>query len=176
MASFELDTYDLSGLALSMLQAAIAYKRMHPAEEFHVVPLSDFCIAAALPSDLPSLQFLELIKEVKRTSISSRDFEPGYQRSWMAFEDITLKDAHLKFRMCEFALNAADSRESSTKEMVQMNHALTIAVAHANGDAEAFAFHLSAALDGWMSQDMLDADTAMASIRLLRRLHPSISI
>lgn len=176
MASFELDTYDLSGPALSMLHTAIAYKRMHLAEESHVVPIADFCIAAALPAGLSSSELLELIKEVKRTSISSRDFEPGYLRSWMAFEDIALKEEYLKFRLCEFAMNATDSRESSTREMVQMNHALTIAVAHANGDAEAFAYHFSAALAEWMSRDMLDADTAMASIRLLHRLHPSITV
>lgn len=63
-----------------------------------------------------------------------------------------------------------------SREMKKLDRALAIALNYAEGDEQAFAFQLSAAIAGWMSQNMLTEKTALASIELLHRLHPDISV
>jgi hypothetical protein len=60
--------------------------------------------------------------------------------------------------------------------MNELNDALKLALESSNGNPEAFAFYLTAPLAGWMTQGMIDADTALEAIRLLHQLHPSISV
>ena len=64
----------------------------------------------------------------------------------------------------------------TTQQMTQLNDALALALHHSDGNAEAFAFHLTAPLAGWMAQGMLNEDTAMAAIKLLHQLHPNVKV
>lgn len=63
-----------------------------------------------------------------------------------------------------------------TIKLIELNDALRLAVEDANGDAEMFAFLLTAPLAGWMMQGMLDEDVSSEAIRLLHRLHPNVSV
>lgn len=60
--------------------------------------------------------------------------------------------------------------------MTQLNDALEIALSQSKSDPQAFAFQLTAALAGWMSQGFLSESVAMKSIKLLRQLHPHIKL
>jgi len=53
---------------------------------------------------------------------------------------------------------------------------LRLAVEGANGDAEMFAFLLTASLAGWMMQGMLDENVSSEAIRLLHQLHPNVGV
>lgn len=63
-----------------------------------------------------------------------------------------------------------------TESMKALNEALALALHHSAGNAEAFAFHLTAPLAAWIGQGMLDEDIAMSAIRLLHQLHPSFKV
>lgn len=62
-------------------------------------------------------------------------------------------------------------KNMQTESMKELNEALVLALHHSDGNAEAFAFHLTAPLAAWMAQGMLDEDIAMSAIRLLHQLH-----
>lgn len=61
-------------------------------------------------------------------------------------------------------------------QMPELDRALELALMHSAGNAEAFAFHLTAPLAGWMSQGFLRKETATAAIRLLHQLHLAIKV
>lgn len=63
-----------------------------------------------------------------------------------------------------------------TNELIELNEALKLAIERADGDAEKFAFLLTAPLAGWMMQGMLDKETATEAIRLLHQLHPNVTV
>ena len=63
-----------------------------------------------------------------------------------------------------------------TQHMTHLNEALALALLHSDGNAQAFAFHLTAPLAAWMAQGMLDEDTAMEAIKLLHQLHPNLKL
>lgn len=177
MARFELDVNDLSTRALSVLRAALKRARDNPSLRSHSMSLTQFYRLAGLPQDMPFLQFLGLIKEVKKTAIFSHDFVPGEFSGWLAFERIETTESHLEFTLCPHTLDATEPREFlSDRHMSKLNEGLKIALAQAGGDAEGFAFHLTAVLGAWMGEGGLDEDVAWATIQLLHQLHPSISI
>ena len=60
--------------------------------------------------------------------------------------------------------------------MIELNAALKLALQHSDGDPEAFAFHLTAPLAGWMGQGLLDEETAVKAIDLLHKLHPHFTV
>ena len=61
-------------------------------------------------------------------------------------------------------------------QMTEFNRALDVALIHSAGNAELFAFHLTAPLAGWMAQGLLQERTAKAAISLLHQLHPAIKV
>lgn len=64
----------------------------------------------------------------------------------------------------------------TTGHMNELNEALALAVRNSDGNAQMFAFLLTAPLAGWMGQGMLDEGTAMAAIKLLHQLHPNVKV
>ncbi|CAN7781128.1 hypothetical protein LJR296_008011 [Cupriavidus necator] len=64
----------------------------------------------------------------------------------------------------------------TTQHMTQLNDALALALHQSDGNAQAFAFHLTAPLAAWMAQGLLDEDTAIEAIELLHQLHPNVKL
>jgi hypothetical protein len=58
----------------------------------------------------------------------------------------------------------------------ELNNALKLAVATADGDSQMFALLLTAPLASWMLQGTIDYKTGTEAIRLLHELHPRIHI
>jgi hypothetical protein len=69
-----------------------------------------------------------------------------------------------------------NGRKMMTTEFNELNEALKMAVDGADGDAEMFAFLLTAPIAGWLGQGMLDEDTALSAIQLLHQLHPNVTV
>jgi hypothetical protein len=60
--------------------------------------------------------------------------------------------------------------------MSELNEALKVAVADAEGDPEMFALLLTAPLASWMLRGMIDSHIAAEAIRLLHKLHPNVTV
>jgi len=60
--------------------------------------------------------------------------------------------------------------------IAELNRALVIALTNSSGNAQSFAFHLTAPLAAWSGQGFLDEGTAMAAISLLHQLHPDVKV
>lgn len=177
MAKFELEVDNLSSRAFSVLRAAVKRARDNPALLHHSVLISELCRLARIPHDTPASELRELVKELKNAIIVSHDFAPGEYSGWLAFESIAVTQSHLEFTLCHHALDATEPRELlDDKHMSKLNEGLKIALALAGGDAEAFAFQLTATLGAYMGEGGLEDEVAWPAIKLLHQLHPSISL
>lgn len=177
MNTYELDINELSPGALATLRAAIKHARSNQPAQRHVMSLENFYAVTGLSKSTPQLELKGLLIEVKRTPLFSHDLDAGKLAASLAFESIELTEKGLEFSVSPGALDASEPQEvQNDRSMLQLNEALAMALENAEGDPQAFAFYLSAALAGFMGQRMLNEHVAMQSIRLLHQLHPSISV